>query len=342
MLQCRIRTEMDIGRISAWKPSGTNHFTCPRLFDPSVGVTVRRPLGEGPGWWAGAPSCVYDPLDDRFYLYYRYRKPREFGRGVECRIATSGDGLVFEDIWHATKEQIGTQSMEKSALVRGPAGQWRLYLSFVGKDGRWRVELCESGSPDGFDPARRVPILDADACRAEGVKDPCVRNIGGLWYMIASYAPSPRNVTQELRERIHATGDVYNTGTTKSHTGLAISEDGVRWNWSGDILSPPEEGWDRYCTRIGSFVYMPPVFVGFYDGCAGVEENYEEKAGICVSTDLRSWERITKSGPFVLSPHAQRTIRYIEVVQREDALYYYYEYARPDGSHELRANRVPV
>lgn len=62
---------------------------------------------------------------------------------------------------------------------------------------------------------------------------------------------------------------------------------------------------------------------------------------MCISTDLRCWERITKAGPFVLSPHAQRTIRYIETVQREDALFYYYEYTRPDGSHELRANRVP-
>ena len=39
-------------------------------------------------------------------------------------------------------------------------------------------------------------------------------------------------------------------------------------------------------------------------------------------------------------PHGPGTIRYIEVVQREEALYYYYEYSRPDGSHELRANRV--
>jgi len=329
-------------RTDGWRVPGAKHFACPPLFDPQKGVTVREPLGEGTGWWAGAPSCVYDPADDNFYLYYRMRKPRELGRGVDCRIAASTDGLAFEDVWRATKEQLNTQSMEKSAIVRGPEGQWRLYLSFVDTDGRWCIELCEADAVDGFDVSHRTRILDADACHAEGVKDPCVYNVGGMWLMIASYAPTPDAVTNEMRDVMHATGDVYNTGTTKSLTGLALSEDGVDWQWAGPILVPPQEGWDQYCTRIGSILYMPPVFIGFYDGSASVEDNYEEKAGMCISTDMRSWQRITTGGPFVLSPHAQRTIRYIEVVQLEDALLYYYEYTRPDGSHELRANRVSL
>ncbi len=327
---------------SPWHVPGAKHFAYPPLFDPEQGTTVREPLGEGAGWWAGAPSCIYDPGDRKFYLYYRLRKPRELGRGVDCRIAASDDGLVFEDVWRATKEQLNTQSMEKSAVVRGPDGRWRIYLSFVDTDGRWCIELCEADTIDGFDVTQRTRILDADKCRAEGVKDPCVYNVGGLWAMIASYAPTPDAVADDVRDVMHATGDVYNTGTTKSLTGLATSEDGLTWDWHGAVLTPPDEGWDQYCTRIGSILYMPPVFVGFYDGSASVEDNYEEKPGICLSTDLHSWCRVTKSGPFVLSPHAQKTIRYIEVVQREDALYYYYEYTRPDGSHELRANRVPL
>ncbi len=330
---------MAIPRLSA-SPAG-KHCACPPLFDPDQGVTVRAPLGEGPGWWAGAPSCVYDPAADLFYLYYRYRKPRELGRGVDCRIAAGEDGLEFKDIWSATKEQINTQSMEKAALVRGQEGQWCLYMSFVDTDGRWVIELCQADAIDALDPADRTRVLDADDCGAEGVKDPCVVNIGGLWHMIVSYAPTPSSLTGEVRQIMHATGDIYNTGTTKSHTGLATSVDGIHWDWQGDILSPPAEGWDRYCTRIGSVVHIPPVFVGFYDGSASVEDNYEEKAGQCVSFDLRHWTRTTTERPFVLSPHAQRTVRYIEVVQREDALFYYYEYNRPDGSHELRASRVP-
>lgn len=321
--------------------SGSRHFFCPPLFDPQAGLTVRAPLGSGPGWWAGAPACLYDPADSRFYLYYRYRKPRELGRGVDCRIAASSDGLHFDDLWSASKEQLNTQSMEKASLVRGPSGSWRLYLSFVDADGRWCIEMCEASSIPQLDVSQRLRILDADTCRAEGVKDPAVYNIAGLWFMFASYAPTPQAVTDDLRRTMHATGDVYNTGTTKSLTGLATSPDGLSWTWHGTILQPPDSGWDQYCTRIGAILPMPSLFLGFYDGSAGVEENYEEKAGLCYSFDLHNWVRTTTSGPFVLSPHAQRTIRYLEVVPRDDALFYYYEYARPDGSHELRVSRVP-
>ena len=89
-------------------------------------------------------------------------------------------------------------------------------------------------------------------------------------------------------------------------------------------------------------LHRPPVWVGFYDGSRSVEENYEEKAGLCVSFDLRNWTRLTPEGPWVLSPHASRSIRYIEVIDCQGALWYYYEYTRPDGSHELRANRVAI
>ncbi|MBC7289293.1 MAG: hypothetical protein H5T86_14890, partial [Armatimonadetes bacterium] len=101
-----------------WINPGAKFLAHVPLFDPETGVTVREPLGEGPGWWAGAPSALYDASTGHFYLYYRYRKPRELGRGVECRIARSWDGLHFEDIWAATKEQINTQSMEKACLIK--------------------------------------------------------------------------------------------------------------------------------------------------------------------------------------------------------------------------------
>lgn len=322
--------------------AGSRFFGYVPLFEPEIGVTVREPLGTGAGWWAGAPSAVYDPATGEFYLYYRYRKPRELGRGVECRIARSRDGLHFEDIWQATKEQLDTQSMEKGCLVKVREGLWRLYISFVDTDGRWRIDMLEAERPEDIDPASRVKTLTADDCGIEGIKDPVVYNIGGLWHMIVSYAPTPREVTEEEKATMHATGDVYNVGVTKSHTGLATSVDGVSWCWEGDILSPPEEGWDAYCTRIGSVVWRPPVFVGFYDGSRSVEENYEEKAGLAISFDLRKWRRITPEGPWVLSPHASRAIRYIEVIEAEGSLWYYYEYTRADGSHELRANRVPL
>ena len=65
----------------------------------------------------------------------------------------------------------------------------------------------------------------------EGVKDSVVYLIGELHYAIVSYAPSPRTVTVETQVRMHATADVFNTGITKSHTGLAVSSDNVRFLW---------------------------------------------------------------------------------------------------------------
>jgi hypothetical protein len=42
------------------------------------------------------------------------------------------------------------------------------------------------------------------------------------------------------------------------------------------------------------------------------------------------------------SPHASGALRYMDVVPVGDELYFYYEAARPDGAHELRASVVQV
>ena len=72
------------------------------LFDPSEGVTVMEPPGEGQGYWVGGCSAIYDPNVEKFYLYYRVRKPIAEGRGGQCHIAESSDGVSFTNIWTAT------------------------------------------------------------------------------------------------------------------------------------------------------------------------------------------------------------------------------------------------
>jgi hypothetical protein len=101
------------------------------LFEPNKGTTVIEPLSSGSGWWAGAPSVLYDDNVKKFYLYYRIRKPRELGRGTNCFIAESNDGVEFKTIWEASKEDLNTASMEKAAMVKTLDGRFRLYISFV-------------------------------------------------------------------------------------------------------------------------------------------------------------------------------------------------------------------
>ncbi|UCH35060.1 MAG: hypothetical protein JSV65_01540, partial [Armatimonadota bacterium] len=180
------------------------------------------------------------------------------------------------------------------------------------------------------------PILGPEDIGVEGVKDPVVLAVGTAWYLIASYAPTPQAADDHAIE-MHATADVYATGITKSHTGLAVSMDGVKFHWLGDVLSPGE-GWDAYAARVSTVVHRPPLFVAFYDGGASVAENYEEKTGLAITWDLRQYVRLAPDAPALTSPHASGSLRYLDAVPAPGGLYCYYEYARPDGSHELRVS----
>ncbi len=310
------------------------------LFEPKEGQTIIEPHGKGEGYWVGAPCVIYDTDRKKFYLYYRIRKPRPV-RGGECRIAESEDGINFKDIWGLKKEDLNSDSIEKSYIVKKPDGKYFLYISYVDpEDGRWRIDVMEAESPDKFSTSSMKKVLTASDIKAEGIKDPYVILLGGLYYMIVSYAPTPKKKVSY--EEMHGTRDIYNTGVTKSHTGLCISSDGVNYKWLGDILSPSEDGWDSYASRISCLLYLPPVFIGFYDGSKTVKENYEEKTGLCISLDLKNYEKISTSSPVLVSPYASKSLRYMDVVQFEDSIYFYYEFAREDGSHEIRMNKVNI
>lgn len=310
-------------------------------FDPAAGTVVRQPPGEGKGYWAGAPGVTYDPKLKSFYLVYRLRRPRgvEPDRGAEILIASSRDGIVFEDVWKGTKDQLPTTSIERSALIREPEGPWRLYVSFVDPaDGRWMIGLAEAEQPDAFDLGSARPVLTAAGTGTEGVKDPFLFRVGGLGQMIVSYA---RADAEAPAEAMHGTHDAYNTGLVKSATGLATSANGVDWTWQGEVFGPSREGWDQYAARIGTVWYQPPVWMAYYDGSADVSENYEERCGVAYSPDLRTFHRATTQGPLFANPNASGAVRYFDLLPMEEATYVYYEFARQDGSHDLRVFRAP-
>ena len=309
-------------------------------FNPEEGSIVREPPGQGPGYWAGAPGVMFDKGLNRFFLIYRLRRPRgvEPDRGGETRIATSRDGITFEDIWSGTKAQVNSTSIERSALVHTDEDAWRLYVSYVDPaDGRWQICLVEADAPDEFDLSSAKPILTAAEIGEEGVKDPYIFNVAGLYHMVVSYATSNPDAAAD---QMHGTNDAYNTGLIKSASGLATSPDGVNWNWQGNILMPSAGKWDQYAARIGTLWYQSPVWIALYDGSADVSANYEEKCGAAYSFDLRTFHRTTPDGPLFNIPHATGSIRYFDVIPLPDRTFVYYEMARPDGSHELRVHRM--
>ena len=305
-------------------------------FDPEAGTPVLTPQGTGKGWWVGAPSVYWDGND--YWLAFRTRRPQP-ERGGLFQIARSGDGEVFEVVCSIRKEDIGTSSIERGALLQDEDGRWRLYLSFVDpEDGRWRIDLIEADDPSAFDATQRTPMLTAADIAGEGIKDPWICKVGDTWHMIVSYAPTPSNdVDPDL---MHGTRDIYNTGTSKSLTGLATSEDGRSWVWHGAILTPSEDGWDAYAARINTVYRQAGTFVGLYDGSKSVEENYEERCGLAVSGDVKTWTRLSVDGPAVGPNGGPGSVRYAEAVQGPGWVRFYYEYTRKDGSHELRTALV--
>ena len=299
------------------------------------GRIIREPMGFANGHWAGAPGYFFEPVEEAHYLTYRIRRPRGVApdRGGEARIARSGDGENFEDIWSVTKDQYGSASIERSAIRKAPDGRWRYFTSYVdAKDGRWCVDQIAASSVERLNPANRRRIFSASALGLEGIKDPWILETREGFQMFLSVAiRTPRTSGSS-----HDTLDIFNTGDCLSATGLAFSHDLDEWAWQGVVFAPTGNGWDGYCRRINSVVPLGEKFLGFYDGSASARENYEEKTALVVSNDLRAWQSLSPGGPFVTSPHASGSIRYIDAQMVGDRVFIFYEFARADGAHDLR------
>jgi hypothetical protein len=304
------------------------------LFDPAESVVVASPPGDGPGFWAGAPGGTFE--DGRFHLVYRLRKPRP-ERGGEVVIATSEDGERFEKVWSANRKDFASASIERCALVRDGAA-WRLYVAHVeGEEGPWVIDVLEADAPDRFDPSRRMRALGPREAGVPAVKDPWLRRIGGEWWMFVSCS-SPEIVrTGDPSVR----GDELSTGRRNSVTGLATSTDGLSWRWRGIVLDASAGGWDRFTARLSAAVPFGDRWLGLYDGSAGLDENYEERCGVALSTDLVHWRRMSVLGPAIGAARpGPGSVRYVEAVNGPGWTRFFFELTRADGSHELRTARV--
>lgn len=305
-------------------------------FDAAAGTVIFTPEKNEPGYWTGCPGVLREESGVT-WLTYRQRRPRgaEAERGWRCAVAVSDDGVRFRDVWSVRKDELGCSSMERFCLMPAAGGGYRLFLSYVDPaDGRWRIDSIEAARPSEFDIAGREPVLTAESTRTEGVKDPYVLQAGPVTYLLASFAASRDGIGAQA----HATGDIYNVGATTHPTGLAVSTDGASFAWRGEVLSVGA-GWDRYQARLNSVVPVAGGFIGFYDGSASHEENYEERCGIAVSSDLSSWTRLSGDGPWI---QEDRSVRYVDALIADGQWLIYYEMTRADGAHELRLMRLPA
>lgn len=311
-------------------------------FDPKDGITILAPSQPGEGNWIGCPSVLHEPESGRFLLTYRERRPRGQGadRGWRCALASSTDGHTFEDIWSVEKGELGTASMERFALAHAPGDGYLLYVSYVDPaDKRWRIDVVEADQPELLDITKARPVLTAATTGTEGVKDPVPVSLDGQVWLFVSYAAA-NSFTPEDSERAHALGDIYVTGATTFPTGLATSSDGLTFDWHPDVL-PVGSGWDRYQSRLTTVAEWAEGYVGVYDGSSGAHENYEERAGVAWSLNLKDWTSRTPDGPALVSPYGTGSLRYLNLVPVGDDWFAYYEYTRADGAHELRLNRFP-
>ncbi len=286
------------------------------LPEPSRSVVAIPPPADGPGYWAGAPSSAF--VNGQVYLAYRLRRPLGQGRGYAVAVGRSDDGEHFETILTLRKEDFGTDSLERPALLCTPDGRWRLYLSCATAGTKhWRVELLEAGDPGAFDPRSRQVVLPGDT--KTGVKDPVIRYRDGRWEAWASCHPlaDPGETDQMV-------------------TDYATSPDGIDWTWQGTALAGRPGFWDARGTRVTSVTFADGRFVASYDGRAAAAANYEELTGIATGTEPTAL-MAHGSAPLAVSPFRGAGLRYLDVLPLPGGRHrLYYEMTRADGAHDLR------
>ena len=168
--------------------------------------------GSGYGFWAGAPSALYDPESGRFYCYYRARWPLGDRRGGLCRIVASADPHAppeeWEVVWEATREQFGANSIERSALIRDPfSGEWRLYVasetaqSYDRVPATWRIDLLQAQGVGALEPRDRRIVMDASMYGFTHVKDPVVLVVGGEYLAFTSVAWRDQHLGRPAQRR---------------------------------------------------------------------------------------------------------------------------------------------
>ena len=275
-------------------------------------VVVPAP-GVGPGNWAGAASAVL--VDGTYWLTYRVRRPLTEGRGVSVVVASSADGVTFEEVAVVDREAFGCESFERPVLVPVPGAGWRLYLSCATPGSKhWWVDSLTAANPALLPTGSQRVVVSGDA--RVGVKDPVVRQVGDGWEMWLCCHP--------LTEPGHE---------DRMTTRRLTSPDGLDWTDQGEVLAGRPGKWDARGARVSTVLGDDPLTV-LYDGRADAASNWYERAGVA-RWDGTRLVPVDEIEPLA-SPHSDGAWRYASAVPLPDGrTRFYVEAARPDGAHDL-------
>jgi hypothetical protein len=274
-------------------------------------VVVPAP-GVGPGNWAGAASAVL--VDGTYWLTYRVRRPLTEGRGVSVVVASSADGVTFEEVAVVDREAFGCESFERPVLVPVPGAGWRLYLSCATPGSKhWWVDSLTAATPADLPTGQRRVVLPGDDQVA--VKDPVVEHTPDGWRMWLCCHP----LTSAGHE-------------DRMTTRLLTSADGLAWTDRGEVLAGRPGLWDARGARVTTVLSGDPLVV-LYDGRPDAASNWYETTGVARWDGVRL---VADDAEPISSPHSDGAWRYASAVPLPDGrTRFYVEAARPDGAHDL-------
>jgi hypothetical protein len=300
-------------------------------FDPSDGTVIRHPPGKGYGYWVGGAKVSFDPASGTFALFYREREPLERGRGGRCLVAISTDGVAFDDVWEATKAELASSSVEVGHVVRHDASEWRLYLSYEREVQRtWRIDVLRAASPGDFDAQHRRTVLEPGHFGLPWIKDPWVNRTADGGYRLYCAVPSRREPNVE--------GNVV-WARPEDATVLAESADGLYFPSIEYVYEPPgDDSWHGHRGRVDARFPYRGSWLATFSGGRTMYDQYEERCGLMASPDERSFVVLDTGGPWLESPHG--CVRYVHAIEVGSRLFFYYEYTRADGAHDLRVSIV--